>query len=241
LVSAAPLDAARRAAAGLLDLVHPAQSRRRVSLTVPLWAPIFAALIPTLMTGSWLLADALQSGNYSPVRQSVSVLAGRAGQERWIVTGALIVAGGCYLVLAARVRPLGRLARVGLIVAGASAIGIAFCPEPRHGSTPQHLFFTALGAVAIAVWPLFVLRPGRAPTPLLSARVSIAAAAAFIALLIWTFAETRSGSLLGLAERLSSSTQITWPFIVVYSLRRVTSADLGSADGSPGSRPWPGG
>jgi hypothetical protein len=40
------------------------------------------------------------------------------------------------------------------------------------------------------------------------------------ALLGWLLAETRDGSVLGLAERLTSSIQTCWPFIVAIALRR---------------------
>jgi hypothetical protein len=40
-----------------------------------------------------------------------------------------------------------------------------------------------------------------------------------IALLAWLVIETQGGSVLGLAERLSSSIQITWPFVVALALR----------------------
>jgi len=42
----------------------------------------------------------------------------------------------------------------------------------------------------------------------------------FVALLGWLLAETRDGSVLGLAERLTSSIQTCWPFIVAVALRR---------------------
>jgi hypothetical protein len=41
-----------------------------------------------------------------------------------------------------------------------------------------------------------------------------------ISLLGWLAIETQGGSVLGLAERLTSSIQITWPFIVALALRR---------------------
>jgi len=65
----------------------------------------------------------------------VSVLAGYAGTDRWIVTSALFMVGLCYLLLANSLTMLATSARVGLVVAGVAAIGIAACPEPTHGST----------------------------------------------------------------------------------------------------------
>lgn len=188
------------------------------------WVWVCASLIPLLTTASWLVADAVQSAAYSPVRQSISVLAGHSGRDRWIVTTALLVVGCCYLLIADGLRQLARRARFGLLLTGLSAIGIALSPEPVHGSTPQHLAFTTCGAVLIAVWPLLAARtdaPWPSPT---CRRVSGAVAALFIGLLVWTFIETRAGTTLGLAERLTSSAAICWPAVVAYAHRRQSAA-----------------
>ena len=59
------------------------------------------------------------------------------------------------------------------------------------------------------------------PRPLiLSVYGSAAVTAVFVALLGWLLAETRNGNVLGLAERLTSSIQTCWPFIVAVALRR---------------------
>ena len=77
-----------------------------------------------------------------------------------------------------------------------------------------------LGAVTIAVWPAFAARRA-SPRPLiLSVYGSAAVTAVFVALLGWLLAETRDGSVLGLAERLTSSIQTCWPFITAVALRR---------------------
>jgi len=187
---------------------------------VPVWAVVSAGLSPVLIVAGWLAADALQPASYSPLRQTVSVLAGHAGTDRWLMTGALLLVGGCHLVTAAGLTGARPAARVLLIVAGLSSIGIATCPEPAHGSTPQHLAWTALGAVTIALWPVFVARRS-APHPLiLSPSGSAVVTAVFAALLGWLIIETQSGADLGLAERLTSAVQISWPFIAALALRR---------------------
>ena len=191
---------------------------------VPWWAVVSAGLSPVLLTGGWLVADALQPASYSPVRKTVSALAGYAGTDRWIMTSALFLVGCCNLVTAAGLTGVRPLARILLIVAGLSSIGIAASPEPVVGSTPQHLAWTSLGAVTIAVWPAFTARRG-SPRPLiLSIRGAAIVATVSIALLGWLVIETQGGSVLGLAERLSSSIQITWPFIVALALRSAPRA-----------------
>ena len=111
-------------------------------------------------------------------------------------------------------------------VAGLAGIGIAASPEPARGATPRHLAWTVLGAVTIAVWPAFAARRA-APRPLiLSVYGSAAVTAVFVALLGWLLAETRDGSVLGLAERLTTSIQTCWPFIVAVALRRSTATGI---------------
>src|ERR1700753_959088 len=92
------------------------------------WVLICAMLCATLLTGGWLLADAVAPAGYSPIRQTVSVLAGHAGTHRWIVTTALVLVGASYLATSAGMTALRRPARAGLAVAGTAAIGVAMCP-----------------------------------------------------------------------------------------------------------------
>ena len=71
-----------------------------------------------MATGGWLIADAVQPASYSPIRKTVSVLAGHAGTDRWIMTGALFLVGGCQLVTAVGLAGTGVPARILLAVAG---------------------------------------------------------------------------------------------------------------------------
>jgi hypothetical protein len=190
--------------------------------TVAGWAIASSALSPILLVAAWAVADSRQPSSYSPVRQTMSVLAGHAATERWIVTGAMVVVSACYLMTAVGLTGVRASARIVLALAGVSGIGIAVSPEPVHGSTPQHLAWTAVGAAALAVWPAFVAKrwPPR-PRPLaLSVHGSATVTAVFVALLGWVFIETRGGSALGLAERVTTTVQMSWPFVVALALRR---------------------
>ncbi len=189
---------------------------------VPWWTVVSAGLSPVLATGGWLIAGAVQPASYSPIRETVSVLAGHAGTDRWIMTGALFLVGGFQLVTAAGLAGVRVPARIVLAVAGLSSIGIAASPEPASGSTPQHLAWTSLGAVAIAVWPALVARRAP-PRPLILSGYGCAVlTAVFIALLGWLVIETQGGSDLGLAERLFLSIETSCPFIVAIALRQTT-------------------
>ena len=188
--------------------------------TVPTWAIISAGLTPILLTGGWLVAGALQPASYDPVRDTVSVMAGHAGTDRWVMTGALLLVGGCHLVTAAGLGAIRISARVLLILAGLSSVGIALCPEPIVGSTPQHLAWTSFGAVIITVWPAFAARPGSLQPLIVSRPGSAVVTAMFLVLLCWLVIETQGGSYLGMAERLTSSVQTSWPFVVAVVLWR---------------------
>jgi hypothetical membrane protein len=188
--------------------------------TVPGWAIISAGLTPILLTGGWLVAGTLQPASYNPVRDTVSVMAGHAGTDRWVMTGALLLVGGCHLVTAAGLGAIRGSARVLLILAGLSSVGIALSPEPVVGSTPQHLAWTSFGAVIITVWPAFAARAGSPQPLILSRHGSVVVTAVFLGLLCWLVIETQGGSALGVAERLASSVQTTWPFVVAVVLWR---------------------
>jgi hypothetical membrane protein len=161
-------------------------------------------------------------------------MAGQAGTDRWVMTGGIVLTGGCYLVTAAGLTGVRASARALLAVAGLAGIGIAVSPEPARGSTPRHLAWTMLGAVAITVWPAFAARRAARRPLILGVCGSAAVTAVFAALLGWLLAETRDGSVLGLAERLTTSIQTCWPFIVAVALRRTRRPRLGLATGGPG-------
>jgi hypothetical membrane protein len=204
------------------SLASSATWRPRPHGLVPGWTLVSAGLSPVLVTVGWLVADAVQPASYDPIRETVSVIAGYAGTDRWIMTGALLLAGVCQLLTAAGLTGAGVPARILLAVAGLSSIGIAVSPEPVVGSTPQHLAWTALGAVAIAVWPAFVARRAPPRSPILGSYGRAVVTAVFIVLLGWLIIETQGGSDLGLAERLSVSTETCWPFVVAVALRQTT-------------------
>ncbi|MCU1491919.1 MAG: hypothetical protein JWM85_3324 [Acidimicrobiaceae bacterium] len=193
----------------------------REELKVPIWAIVPAALVPVVLTGGWLLAGLFQPASYSPIRETVSVLAGGAGSDPWIMTAALFVVGGCYLATAVGLNTLRRSARLVLVVAGAASFGIATSPEPATGPTGRHLAWTALAAVTVAVWPAFVARRSSRPL-VLSIHGSAMVTLVYVGLLVWLAIAARLDSYVGLAERLASSIQTLWPFIVAVVLRRNT-------------------
>jgi hypothetical protein len=79
----------------------PAHLLVRSSRTAHQWATISAGLAPILLTGGYLVAGALQPASCCPMRENISAMTGQAGTDRWIMTGGIVLTGGCYLVTAA--------------------------------------------------------------------------------------------------------------------------------------------
>jgi hypothetical membrane protein len=188
---------------------------------VPGWAVVSAVLAPVVLASSWLIADALQAGSYSPMKQTVSVLAGYGGTHRWLMTSGLLVVGACYFVTAAGMRGSPTAVRVVLLVTGLASLGVAVSPQPVHGSSTPHMIWTALGELSLACFPA-VAQLHRLDHRLFSAWVSGLVVALFTAMFIWLVMELRDGAHLGLAERLTSSVQACWPFVVALALRDAT-------------------
>lgn len=151
----------------------PAAWQARSSRTVREWAIVSAGLAPVLLTGAYLVADILQRASYSPMHppggRLLSRHRGRLDRRRASARGLLTVAG----------------------LAG---ISIATSPEPASGSTPQHLAWTVLGAVTIAVWPAFAARRTGPRPRILSVQAAVTAVTAvFVGLLGWFVIETPGG------------------------------------------------
>ena len=209
--------------------------RRAVGLmprgrTVPRWAVIFAGLSPILLTLAWLAGDVLQPASYSPIRQTISALAGQGATDRWLMTATLFAVGGSYLVTAAGLTGVRLPARILLAIAGICSAGIASSPVLADGPTALHLAWAALGAITIALWPAVAgWRAPRRPK-IVSGRGSAIVTMFFVALVVWLGLEALGGNDVGLAERLVSSTQTAWPFVVALLLRRATRRTIHPAE-----------
>lgn len=187
---------------------------------VPWWAIASATLAPLALVGGWLVAGAQQRGNYSAVRQSISVLAGDGADDRWIMTTCLFVVGCCHLVTASGLRQLRPLARWALALGGLLDIGVALFPQPVDGATPAHLACAIAGAVVMTSWPaLASSRSWPWPSPL-SPPVATAVTLLFLALCGWMALESLGGSGFGLAERVTTTADTLWPLVVVTALTR---------------------
>jgi len=192
---------------------------------IPAWTVASAALAPALLVGGWLIAGALQPPSYSPMQQTMSDLAGQAATDPWVMTVALFGVGGCQLATGIGLTRIQMPARLLLIVAGLSTVGVAASPEAATGATPRHLLFAVSCVVATLVWPTFVMQRDPAQPRVLSIYGSLLVTAIFAALSAWLLITTQGGGDLGLAERLTSLAQGLWPLVVVLAIRQ---ADIGS-------------
>jgi hypothetical membrane protein len=199
-------------------------SNRGLLTGIPGWAVVSAALSPAVLTVGWLVAGVFQPPSYSPMRQTVSIMAGHTGTDSWIMTWALLLTGVAYFITAAGMAGLWLPARILLVIAGLCSIGIATSPEPLTGPSALHLAWTTLGAGTIAIWPAIVA--WRAPPQLaaLRGRPTVIVTAVFLAMTVWVLYEIWFGHELGLAERLSASIQSAWPFVVAMVWRRAAGA-----------------
>jgi hypothetical protein len=78
--------------------------------------------------------------------------------------------------------------------------------------------FTGIGAISIAVWPALVVRRNGPSSRLVGVRVTSVVTVVFVGLLAWFVLEAWGAGSVGLAERVASSIQICWPFVVAVAI-----------------------
>ncbi len=200
----------------------------RAGRPVPGWAVGAALLAPVVLVGGWLVAGALQPASYRPMRQTMSVLAGHSGTDRWVMTAALLLVGSCQIATGAGLTGVGMPARILLILTGLSTLGIAATPEPAAGPTSRHLAFAVSCVVTTAVWPVFVARRAPARSWILGVYGCAAVTVVFAGLSCWLLIAARDGGGdLGMVERLTSAVQTLFPFVVALTLRQ-TAPETGN-------------
>jgi hypothetical membrane protein len=172
------------------------------------WVLVSAAAAPVALIGGWTLAQTRQPAGFDPVTDTISALAARGAEDRWIMTVGLFVLGVCHEVTAAGLTEAAPAGRILLAIGGAATILVAASPQPAASHIPA----AAVSFVALALWPAFSGVPDR--------RTGIMATAVMLVLLGWLGAELRDGNQLGLSERLLAGFQALWPLFVVLVIVR---------------------
>jgi hypothetical membrane protein len=192
---------------------------------IPRWTLIPAALAPISLVGAWLVAGFAQPDHYDPIRQTISVLAGYAAADRWIMTLGLYAVSACQIVTALGLS-VARRARVLLATGGLAGLGVAIFPQPMHGSGAAHMVFATLSVTFLALWPATLGSRG-SPRPLvLSMRGSVVVTVVFLGLLAWVFAAAHGGGALGVAERVDTAIANSWPLVVILTIRRSSNLSV---------------
>jgi hypothetical protein len=163
------------------------------------------------------------------MHQTMSVLAGQSGTDRWVMTAALLLVGSCQIATGAGLTAVRMPARILLILTGLSTLGIAATPEPATGPTPRHLVFAVGCVVTTAVWPVLVARRAPAQSWILSVRGRATVTVIFAGLSCWLLIAALDGSDLGMVERLTSEVLGLFPLVVALALRQA-APDAGADD-----------
>jgi uncharacterized protein DUF998 len=193
----------------------------RSAQPVPGWAVGTALIAPVALVGGWLIAGSLQPASYSPMRQTVSVLAGQSGTDRWVMSAALLLVGTCQIATGVGLMGVRTPARLVLVLTGLSTLGIAATPEPATGPTASHLAFAGSCVVTTAVWPALVAWRAPAPSWILSVYSCATTTVIFAGLSCWLLVAARDGGdALGAVERLTSAIQGLFPFVIALALRQ---------------------
>ena len=212
---------------------------QRAGRPVAGWAVGTALLGPAVLVAGWMIAGVLQPASYSPMRETMSALAGAAGTDPWIMTAALVLVGGCQIATGVGLTGVGMPARILLVLTGLSTFGIAASPEPATGPTPRHLAFAVACVVTTAIWPVLVA--GRAPARswILSVYGCATVTVVFAGLSCWLLiAAQDGGGDLGLAERLTSAAQGLFPLVVALALRHAARQTANQRQHGPDWSCW---
>ncbi|MDI3408799.1 DUF998 domain-containing protein [Streptomyces cavernicola] len=184
---------------------------------VPWWAVLSSACAPLLLVGGWSVAEELHGPGYDPVTETISVMAAAGSPGRLVLTGSLFVLGACHLVTALGLRAAAPAGRVALGCGGAAVMGMALVPVPESGGSLVHGWVVGVGFALMALWPVLAAdRDGTGPwalRPVLSIVMCLLMGAGAL----WFLLELHSKGAAGVAERVVTTVQTLWPFVVVAS------------------------
>jgi hypothetical protein len=197
---------------------------------VPWWGVASSAAAPVLMVSGWTVAAGLQH-SFDPVTQTVSALAAPGAVDRWVMTLAFLVVGGCDFVTGLALRPARAPGRLILMTGAVAGLLVAASPEQPGTNFPlPHMIWAIIGCAALVAWPAGAWRRGHSVPWGLRPAVSAGAVVMLLALVAWFAAELITGSgQAGLAERVFGAGQSLWPLAVVASCRGAARTAPGPA------------
>ncbi|MGC9535983.1 DUF998 domain-containing protein [Streptomyces sp. UG1] len=187
---------------------------------VPRWALLSSGCAPVVLICGWTIAARLEGPAYDPATQTISVLAAYGAAGFWVMSSALAALGICHLLTALGLRAAALPGRVALGAGGVAAFVVALLPPPSSGGSLRHGAVAAVGFAFLALWPVLAAdRRGAAPWGLRLVP-SAAATVLMVVSAAWFVIEMHNDGAAGAAERLVTSIQSLWPFVVVASCLR---------------------
>jgi hypothetical membrane protein len=215
-----------------MALLYRASGPVYVHGAIPRWTLLSAFLAPASLVACWLVAGLVQRDGYNAAEQTMSVLAGDTASNPRIMTIGLYSVGTFQIVTAFGLS-IGRpKARILLAIGGLTGLGVASFPQAQHGSaTAIHLMFATLSVSLLAVWPATIGSRAWSRPLVLSFRGSLVATFVFVGLLAWLFAAAHGGGALGVAERVDTAIENSWPLVVVLAVRRASRSQRGQIAG----------
>lgn len=177
---------------------------------------------PVLLISGWTVAARLEGPAYDPVTQTISVLAAYGSAGFWVMTGAMLALGACHLLTAWALRAAALAGRVTLAAGGAAALLVALLPTPSSGGSLRHGSVAAIAFTLLALWPVLATERGGAAPWALRAGPCLAATAAMCAGAAWFVVEANRQGSDGAVERMVTTFQSVWPFVVVLSCVRTS-------------------
>jgi hypothetical membrane protein len=185
---------------------------------------------PVVLIGGWAIAGPLTGPGYDPASQTISVLGAHGAAGFWVMNGAFLVLGLCHLLTAWGLRAASAAGRLALGGGGLAAFAVVLIPAPSSGGSLRHGAVAVVGFTLLALWPVLAVDGDRAAPWALRPGPAVAASAAMAVGGAWFLYEMTRHGAAGAAERVVTSAQSLWPFVVVAScVLRSEDADRATA------------
>lgn len=193
----------------------------------PRVAVLFAALGPLVLTAGWIVAARLQPAGYDAAQRPISALSAVDAAHRWVFTAALLIAGGCHLIVSLTLPRIPRPARALLALGAVATLAAGLVPlRSATGGSAVHIAIASLGLFALGIWPRFAAVPGGGWTqrPGTVRHVSMVLTALVLTLPV-TFLIDRG---FGIHERLAVLALGAWPLLTAIDVWWGAGHRLGS-------------